>query len=141
MYKYWAQTVNEHIQHDDSQDDMEFTSNESDSIVNRFQRLLELETKFGRATRQVHLLNQKLTALLIRYQRADREGNIAYRTTISLRVTTVKGVLGAFVMYTVKIVEEMMAVRRSLYGGRDIFGMRFEDYLQALPANIVVQSE
>lgn len=78
-------------------------------------RLMRVEAKYRRAAAQIELLNRRLEFQHVRYSRANKEKEVAFRYFNRLKAATVEGVRHAFYMYARKLAEEMVFLRRLLH--------------------------
>lgn len=76
--------------------------------------LREKITKFRRACRQIVLLNNQLSDLWIRYQRADKRNRRSFRYTTRLRLCTLEGVRDRFYEFMTREQSEIQRLSNSV---------------------------
>lgn len=74
----------------------------------------QLDRKFRRACRQIVILNNKITGLQVRYDRAKAVNNRTFRYNLRLELATTEGMRNMFYEYACRRADELETIQDSL---------------------------
>lgn len=86
----------------------------SDIIHDLIQRMVEAETCFRRACRQILVLNRTITDLHSRYDLAAKQNARAFRYTLRVRIAVMEGVRNMFFEYASMKADKIVELRKQI---------------------------
>ena len=88
-------------------------------------KIREVDEKFRKARIQIILLNNKIEALIVRYNRCTRQKRRSCRYAIRMQVATVEGVRNMYYEYARRQCQNMDALQRKL---KELTGEEYYDF-------------
>ena len=88
-------------------------------------KIRHVDRKFRRARAQIIILNNRIHALLIRYNRSCRDKRKSFNNACRLQIAAVEGVLNMYYEYAKEQCEVMQELQTVL---KDITGAEYDDF-------------
>lgn len=88
-------------------------------------KISHVDRKFRRARQQIIVLNNNIEALIVRFQRSDRQNKKSFKCSKRLQVATVEGVRDMFYEYARRQCEDMDDLQDKL---KELTGSEYDDF-------------